>query len=390
MSKTSIILLWIAVFFGYLAFGATIQALPGFVTHQLKASVTTAGWTIGIAFIATAICRPIAGWLADAGKSRIVVSIGGLLTALGGAGHLLSNNVAEIMCARVVMGAGEAALFSGAIPWILATIPPVEKGKVAGWFGMSMWGGLALGPVVASLILSLQHNEVFGVWVLVTALGIILFLLVICVSEPQAPSELRSPFTVKGLFPKGSPLPGVVFGMSAYGYGAINAILILSLIEKHSPLVHYALAIFAFSFLFARFFGSPLITKHGGHKIWLAFLLIETAGLVIVAVPLPGILQPVGTIIGTSLSGIGLSLMFPATVAVTLGRTGKTAPGTSVAVMTSFWDFGLMVAGPLSGFIAEKIGYPQAFLLAAVVSFIALILGQKTSTSLAEREVQLT
>src|SRR3981081_1160132 len=49
------------------------------------------------------------------------------------------------------MGAGEAALFSAALPWVLAGTPAGRGGRVAGWFGLSMWGGLALGPLLAGL-----------------------------------------------------------------------------------------------------------------------------------------------------------------------------------------------------------------------------------------------
>jgi hypothetical protein len=38
--------------------------------------------------------------------------------------------------------------------------------------------------------------------------------------------------------------------------------------------------------------------------------------------------------------------MYPATVAITLRRTGPLRPGTSLGVMTSFRDLGIMVADP--------------------------------------------
>ncbi|WP_162526404.1 MULTISPECIES: MFS transporter [unclassified Mycobacteroides] len=383
MARTPMMLLWSAVFAGYVALGATIQVLPPYVTGRFGTSATVAGWTVGIAFAATALSRPVAGWFADAGRSRVFVRLGGLLTALGGAGHLIAQSVGEILVARIVMGAGEAALFSAAIPWVLAGVPTAEKGKVAGWFGLSMWGGLAAGPVLASVIL--QTGSTRAVWVVVTLLGLLSFVLVSLVRAPESPSDLRSPFSLRGLLPRGSTAPGVVFGLSAYGYGAINAILVLDLHSRNLAAANYALAVFAAAFLVTRFLGSPLVTRWGGRAVWFVVIVIEVVGALFLAIPSLG---TVGAVVGAALTGVGVSLMFPATVSVTLGRTGRTAPGTSVAVMTSFWDLGLLIAGPLSGLIADRSGYGAAFAVAAGVASFALLLGLVTKTSLPHGSVE--
>ena len=64
--------------------------------------------------------------------------------------------------------------------------------------------------------------------------------------------------------------------------------------------------------------------------------------------------------------------MYPSTVAITLDRAGALRPGTSVGVMTSFWDVGILVAGPLGGAIAAGSTYPLAFLVAAANSLLSL------------------
>lgn len=369
MGRTSVAALWVAVFCGYVALGATIQVLPGYVTGALGGTLTAAGLAVGIAFAATALTRPVAGWLADGAHSRPVVATGGVLTALGGAGHLLATTIPEILLARVVMGAGEAALFSAALPWVLSSIRADRKGAMAGWFGLSMWGGLAVGPVVGSAI-SDATGLARSVWWTVTALGIVSLIFAVSVRAGQTPSPARPSFTLRGLLPRGASAPGAVFGLSAYGYGAINAIIVLYLANLGSGASHYVLGVFAAAFLITRFFGSPLVTRWGGKRVWGAMLAVETVGLAIIAIPSGGV---VGIVAGTALAAVGVSLMFPATVAVTLDRAGPKAPGTSVAVMASFWDLGLMVAGPLSGAVASRFDYPSAFALAAAVSFAALL-----------------
>ena len=137
--------LWVAVLFGYLAFGATLQALPSYVPEKFGGGALASGTAVGIAFLATACGRPFAGRLADAGRSRPVVLAGAVLAAIGGLGQLLAPNLGLLLVARLVMGAGEAALFSAALPWVLSGARVAQRGRLAGWFGLSMWGGLAAG-----------------------------------------------------------------------------------------------------------------------------------------------------------------------------------------------------------------------------------------------------
>ncbi|WP_163573475.1 hypothetical protein [Fodinicola feengrottensis] len=60
--------LWLAVLCGYLALGATLQALPAYVPARFGGGAVASGTAVGIAFLATACGRPFAGWLADSGR----------------------------------------------------------------------------------------------------------------------------------------------------------------------------------------------------------------------------------------------------------------------------------------------------------------------------------
>lgn len=365
--------LWGAVLCGYLCLGATLQALPTFVTQRFHVGALIAGTAVGIAFAATACTRPFAGRAADAGRARPAVIVGGLLVAAGGLGHLWAPDVPVLLLSRLVMGAGEAALFSGAIPWVLSGTPPERRGRVTGWFGLSMWGGLALGPVLAVALYAWAGFT--SVWYGVIALGVASSLLV--TATPRQPSDAGRPPLRPGawrdLVPAGVPLPGLVLGLSSYGYGTVSALLILFL--RHDSLggENAALALFALAFLLVRGLGSPLVDRWGGSRVAVWSLAVESAGLLLIATA-P---RELAALAGAAAAGAGVALMFPSCVAITLRRTAALRPGTSVGAMTSFWDLGIMVAGPLGGLIAGDGGYRAAFALAivTVLAGIALVAG---------------
>ncbi|MFG1817586.1 MFS transporter [Kribbella sp. NPDC049174] len=347
--------LWVAVLCGYLAFGAALQALPSYVPEKFGGGALASGTAVGIAFLATACGRPFAGWLADGGWSRPVVLVGGVLTAAGGLGQLVAPNLTVLLVARLVMGAGEAALFSAALPWVLAGTRVAQRGRVAGWFGLSMWGGLAGGPVIASLV---------GEWVWWTIVGLAgasMVLVLTTRADPGRVEPLVRIRRVRDLVPAGVPLPGATIGLAAYCYGTIAALLVLRLRDDGIGVDGYALAVFAAAFLIVRFAGSPLVDRYGGRTVAAVTVAVEVLALVGIALAA----GPVSALVFTALAGLGLALIYPACVSMTLDRVRGLRPGVSMGVMTSFWDLGVLAAGPLGGLVAERLGFPIAFFVAA-------------------------
>lgn len=361
--------LWLAVFSGYLGFGATLQLLPGFVTERFAAGPAAAGWAVGIAFAATAICRPLAGRAGDAGLARIVVLAGGLLIAAGAAGQLWAGSLAVLLAFRLVMGAGEAALFSAALPWVLAGTPAARRGRVAGWFGLSMWGGLAAGPLLALAAGGGGGDASAGWW---TVIGLGLLSTALIASTPRRHDggswSAIWPGHWREVVPAGATLPGIGFGLSAYGYGTIAAGLVLFFAHSGIGGERLALFVFAAGFLAARALGSPFVDRFGGPTVAPVCLTVEAIGLLVIALAQ----GPAAGLSGDALTGAGISLMFPAAVAITLQRTKATVPGTAVGLMASFWDLGVLAAAVLTGQITALVGPRAAFLVAAGTSLLAL------------------
>jgi MFS family permease len=311
---------------------------------------------VGIAFLATACGRPFAGWLADAGWSRPVVLTGGVLAAVGGLGQLVAPDLVVLLVARLVMGAGEAALFSAALPWVLSGTRVAQRGRLAGWFGLSMWGGLAGGPVIATVV-----GSTIVVWWVVVALCLVSVGLVLTTRDAARIEPLVRIRGIRELMPTGVPLPGAIIGLAAYCYGTVAALLVLRLRADAIGVDNVALAVFAAAFLVVRFAGSPLVDRYGGRVVAVSTVALEIVALVGIA----WVRGPIGALGFIALAGVGLALVYPACVAMTLDRVRGMRPGLSMGVMTSFWDLGVMTAGPLGGFVAEQAGFSPAFLVAA-------------------------
>jgi MFS family permease len=358
--------LWLIVLCGYLALGETLQVLPSMTASRFEAGPVLVGLVISVASLAAAAMRPVAGRAADTGRARTSVLAGGILGMLGGLGHLWAPNLAVLIGARLLLGAGEGALFVAAVSWVLRLVKPERRGSMAGWFGLSMWAGLALGPILA---VGLEHlGGLNAVWAAVIGLPAAGFVLALT-TRPSPPPAIRATGT-RRLIPPGARMPGLVLGLASYGYGTIVTLLLLRLQQGRLGGESAALAIFASAFLISRTAGSPLVTRFGGGAVAIASSLVEAIGLCVVG----GATTLTVAVAGIIACGVGVALLYPASVAITIERVSADEQGAAVGVMTSFWDLAIVVAGPLGGLVAGVAGYPAAFALAAVPAILAALL----------------
>lgn len=360
--------LWLAVLLGNLALGASLQALPGLVVRRFAGGPVLVGVAVGLAFLATALSRPVAGYFADSGRARRTVLAGGLLTAAGGAGQWVAPDPPLLLLARFAMGAGDAALFSGALPWVLAGTPADHRGRVASWFGLSIWVGIALGPVLATALNRWGGED--AVWIAIVALGVAAALPVVGTPRQSTPDRLVRPAGWRSVVPRGAALPGGALWLASYGYGTVGALAVLFLRAGHHGGDGLPLTVFAGGYVATRIAGGRLIDRFGGERVAGVSLVVEVAGLALVAGS-PGLAS---TLAGLALTGMGVALVYPSIVTITVNRAGLLRAGVSVGAMTSCWDLGIMAAGPLGGVFAAAFDYRTAFAIAAALAGAAAIL----------------
>lgn len=365
--RTPVVRLWSAVLSGYLALGATLQELPGYVSERFDASTFAVGLAVGSAFAATALTRPFAGRAGDVGRARTVALGGAVATSIAALGHLWAPTLPWLLAARLLMGAGEAALFSGVLPWVLSNVASERSGRIAGWFGLSMWSGLSLGPVVAVLAGGIGGSTT--VWALVMLFPVVSTVLLASTPRGQRAAASGPRAGRRDIVPAGAGRPGIMLGLAAYGYGTLTALLVLFLGSPGIDAAGAGLVLFSSAFLLTRALGSPLVDRFGGLAVARAVLIVEAVGLLW----LSAATTRWAALVAVVLTGIGLGLIYPASSRMVLRTVAARSAGAAMGTMTSFWDIGILVAGPVSGLAAARAGFPLAFASAAVLVMVAVL-----------------
>lgn len=356
--------LWSACFLGFGAIGMTMQVMPAYAHDRLGANAITSGMAVTIGSLATMFSRPISGRFADQSGGRRVAMAGAILGLIGGIGHIVATNLPVLILARLFLGAGEGALFTGSVGWILAHTEQSQRGKVAGHFGLSMWIGLASGPMFGTAILSI--STYLGVWIAASITPMLSWVLVAS-TRPENPVSSGDTKIRRALFPRAAWVPGASGVFASIGYGIIAAFLVPRFAALHFTGQNFALTVFGIAFMITRFLGSGYANRFGGRRVLLSAFLIESVGLAgIFFTNLEWL-----AFASTALTGAGLSLLIPSVTSLVTEAADPRERTAAFGAVTSAWDLGVAIGGPLGGLVAGTLN-AGPFALGAVSALIAI------------------
>jgi MFS family permease len=356
--------LWSATFFGFAAFGMTIQVMPAYAHERLGADAVTAGLAVTIGSLATMFSRPISGRIADQSGGRRVAMAGAILALIGGIGHVVATNLPVLVLARLFLGAGEGALFTGSVGWILAHTEQSQRGKVAGHFGLAMWMGLASGPMLATALMAIGTYR--NVWMAASIIPMLSWVLVAS-TRPEGRVLPDATNIRRALFPKAAWVFGASGVFSSIGYGIIAAFLVPRFAALGFAGQNFALTVFGIAFMITRFLGSGYAARFGGRQVLLSAFLIEAIGLAGLSLTHAEWLA----LTSTAVAGAGLSLLIPSVTSLVTEAADPRERTAAVGAVTSAWDLGVAIGGPLGGLVAGA-SNAGPFALGAVAALIGI------------------
>jgi len=351
-------------FLGLLAVGAVLPVLPRYVHGPLDAGNIGVGVVIGSYAITGLLLRPVAGRIADHRGRKPAVVVGSSLVGLAGFLYLVPAGVPGLIAARLVLGAGEGAVFTAGSAWIVDLAPVGRRGRVIGLYGLAVWSGLSVGPLLGELV---QHAGGYhAVWLLAGVLPLLGAVIATQVPDPFVPSpqieEEHHP-----LIAREAVRPGTALALGSIGYGTIAAFVVLLLESRgvgHGATVFGA---FATMVVLTRLVGGDLPDRIGPARVAVAAACVEAAGLATIAAAhsLPTALA------GALAMGAAFSLLYPSLSLIVVNSVSYRRRGAALGTFTAFFDAGVGLGAPLAGAAAALTSYEGAFLLASAIALIS-------------------
>jgi MFS family permease len=348
-----------------LSVGAVLPVLPVYVRGPIGAGDVAVGVVIGAYAVTGLIGRPVAGRFADRRGRRPVVVAGTLLAALAGLLYMVPAGLPGLIVARLVLGAGEGMVFTAGSAWIVDLAPEGRRGRVIGLYGLAVWTGLSIGPLIGEALLRVSSYEL--VWAFAAAAPLVGAMVAIRLPDPFRPREPRKR---EPLIAPESLQPGAALALASVGYAAVAGFVVLHLDARgvgHGAAVFGA---FAAMVVLTRLVAGNLPDRVGPARCAVAAAGVEAAGLLAI-----GLAQSlIVALAGALAMGAAFSLLYPSLSLVVVERVGEDRRGAALGTFTAFFDAGVGIGAPLAGAAAAIAGYEGAFVLAAAFALTAAVM----------------
>ncbi|MGE5408050.1 MAG: MFS transporter [Syntrophothermus sp.] len=354
--------LFAVTFLGLVAVGSVLPVLPRYVRGPMGAGDVAVGVVIGSYALTGLLLRPVAGRLADRWGRRPTVVLGCVLLVASALMIFPDLGIPGLIGSRFLLGIGEGALYTAGSAWIVDMAPLARRGRVLGLYGLAVWGGLSVGPLLGELLL--QEGGYRAVWTLAAALPLAGAAIAALTSDPFRPHTHAEPHP---LIAPEAVRPGLVIALASVGYATLAAFIVLMLEERGVGHGATVFAAFAAMIVVARLVAGDLPDRVGPAPVAVGATLVEAAGLLTVAVAgsLPVALA------GAMAMGAAFSLLNPSLMLIAVGRVSEAARGAAMGTYTAFFDAGIGIGAPLAGLAAALTSYEGAFLLAAATVLCA-------------------
>jgi len=360
------------LFLAILSLGLSLALLPLFVAKYLNYSAFYVGLVVAAESVATLTSRAFAGRYSDRHGPKKGMILGLTLTVLSG---LLTyfvfsmNNPGVvayiiIILSRIVMGLGESLIFTCSGTWPIGLVGREHAGKIMSWVGIAMFLGLATGNYVGTW--SYYNAGITLSALLMTCLPALGFVFVLIVRPVTFHPDGNQPslvFAIKRVWKAGAG-----FSLANIGYASVTTFLVLYFIDNGwSSFSAFALSLFGIGYVLSRL-TLGWRADSSGLKMTLFSIFIEALGLLMIATSA----TPYSAMIGSFLTGFGLSMVYPLLALPALKSLPEENIGLALSTYESCFDIGILIAGLVGGTIVSIFGYTGVYYFAFLCCVFSL------------------
>jgi len=321
---------------------AVLPILPLFLRSRHTGDAMI-GAVIAAFFVAGVLTQYGAGWLTDRLGQRVVI-VGGLsIYAVASCGFLASLDAGGYVTLRALQGLGSGAVTVAGLSMVAAAVPAERRGRAFSRVFAAQLGGMAIGPVIGSVVGSAHMSWLFVVTAVaaVIAVGPVLW----GVPAGRPVHETESGLAVsRGLV--GVVLVGVAGGVIGGAYESCWSLLMAS---RGAAVWQVGMSWTLFAIPFAAI--SPLAGRLVDRldRRWLAITsMIASAGFAVTYpfLPTPAWLMGLGVF-----ESVAVAIAFPAAQSLLAEAAPESALGRAQGLFTTAETAAIAAAAAVSGYL---------------------------------------
>ncbi|EBV3242471.1 MFS transporter [Salmonella enterica subsp. enterica serovar Oranienburg] len=360
------------LFWAVVTLGVSLAIIPLYV--NIGFSSFFVGLTVGVQSLSTLLSRAFAGNYSDQYGPRKGMFIGLSMALVSGVICFfifyfpLYNSITYIilLLSRIIMGIGESFIFTCTGTWAIGLIGREHAGKIMSWVGIAMFLGLSLGNYTGTYLFY-NSSIIYGGLIMsfLPFIGIIIATIVRPVPVAKERNKNSLIFAIKRIWK-----PGLGFALANTGYAAITTYLVLFYSSKGwEQNAAMGLALFGIGYVFSRITLGGFADK-AGIKMTISSLLIESLGLLMIGLST----SPYIAMVGSFLTGYGLSMVYPLLALPALKRMPKESTGLALSTYESCFDIGMLSASFIGGIIIPVFDFSSIYFLCFIFCMLSIIL----------------
>lgn len=373
----SLLILFISALAFWSGLTALLPTLPLYI-QSIGGTQQQIGFVMGAFALGLLPSRLWLGPIADTKGRKIVVLIGAMVATIAPLGYLLFPQIGLLMGVRAFHGISVAAFTIGYSALVADIAPPDKRGEVIGYMSLSAPVGMALGPALGGFLQSAVGY--IPLFMMSAGLGFLAWFGSNFVWEPpmqKAVNDLATEQANQQKFGfwqllKSRPVavPSFVMFMLGLIFGSFIIFLplfIKSIDAQFNPGLFYSVA--AISSFAVRLCSGKASDKYGRG----IFITIGLLCYVVCMTLLAQTHHVYFVVLAALIEGSGAGLVMPMVITMMTDRFQADQRGRIFSISVGGFDFGMAIAGPTCGSVAEYFGYPNMFALNAGFATIAVI-----------------
>jgi MFS family permease len=351
----------VASFAYFIAMGALIPTVPRFVEDELGGGGLQVGIGVGSLAVTAALLRPWVGRLGDTRGRRQLAVTGAAVVAVSILGYAAATQLWMLVLARLVTGAGEAAMFVGVATAAQDLAPDHRRGEAASYFSVALYGGLALGPPIGEALVKHGFTTLWVTMALCAG-----FASVVSLWIPRGRTVAVAPR--RSFLQPDALWPGVILFLGLVPFTAFSAFVPLFADHLGQDSVGGVFGLYAGLVLVVRIFGARLPDRLGWRTGSAIALCGVTAGVWLVAAwgTVPAIW------LGAALLGIGMSLLYPSLFTAVMAAAPETERTHAVGTFSVFFDLSTGLGATFVGLVVSLSSYRGGFAAAGALALAGL------------------
>ncbi|TAF07447.1 MAG: MFS transporter [Nostocales cyanobacterium] len=369
--RRNLLILFAAGLLFWSSLASLLPTLPLYI-ESIGATKQQIGIVMGSFAIGMLLFRPQVGMLADRRGRKIVLLIGMAVAAIAPLGYLVVKSLVPLMVIRAFHGISIAAFGTAYIALVGDLAPEHRRGEVIGYMSLVNPVGVALGPALGGYLQATAgYTPLFLAAAVLGGLGLLCILPIVNPPVIEKPvNTIDDGFWQLIISPR-VRIPAIVLLLIGLSLGTVHTFIALYIkstgVDLNPGLFFTAAAISSFSI---RLVAGRASDKYG-RGLFVTFSLVAyTLALVLIWQANSALTFLLGAFMEGAASGTAI----PMISAMMTDRALPHERGRIFGVSLMGFDVGLVIAGPVGGFVAEQMGYRSMFGFATGLTILAILI----------------